>query len=99
MVFGAGLVGGLIGQIGHALSSSTLTTIGRDSSWVLPFEALYQDALYRITANSAGVTSFVVRLGPFGGAQGASGWLWPWLAVYLGVVGAAALVGFNRRDL
>jgi len=99
MIFGAGLVGGLIGQIGHALNSATLRTIGRDSSWAMPFEALYQDALHRITANSAGVTGFVVRLGPFGGAQSGSAWLWPWVAVYLALVGTAALVGFNRRDL
>jgi ABC-type transport system involved in multi-copper enzyme maturation permease subunit len=99
MVFGAGLVGGLLGQIGHALNSGTLRTIGRDSSWVLPFEALYQDALHRITASSAGLTSFVVRLGPFGGAQSGSAWLWPWVAVYLALVGAAAIAGFARRDL
>ena len=99
MVFGGGLVGGLLGQIGHALNSGTLRTIGRDTSWALPFEALYQDALHRITANSAGLTTFVVRLGPFGGAQGGSGWLWPWVVAYLGLVAVAALVGFARRDL
>jgi Cu-processing system permease protein len=99
MVFGGGLVGGLLGQIGHALSSGTLTTVGRDTAWALPFEALYQDGLHRLTASSAGLASFVVRLGPFGGAQGASGWFWPWLALYLALLAAAALVGFARRDL
>lgn len=99
MLFGAGLVGGLLGQIGHALNSGTLKAIGRDSSWALPFEALYQDGLHRITESSGALTSFVVRLGPFGGAQGATAWFWPWLAVYLAVVAVVALAAFARRDL
>jgi hypothetical protein len=74
-------------------------TIGRDTSWALPFEALYQNGLHGLTESSSGLTSFIVRLGPFGGAQGASEWLWPWLAGYLAIVAAAALVGFARRDL
>src|SRR6185369_10745202 len=42
MVFGSGLVAGLLGQIGQALASHTLTTVATVSSWILPFEALYQ---------------------------------------------------------
>ena len=48
MVFGAGLVAGLLGQIGEALNSDSLNTIANVSSWALPFEALYQDALHRL---------------------------------------------------
>ena len=55
MVFGAGLVAGLLGQIGEALDSDTLQTVADRTSWALPFEALYQDALYRITAESRGL--------------------------------------------
>ena len=48
MVFGAGLVAGLLGQIGEALNSDTLAA-RRDASppGCCPFEALYQDALQR----------------------------------------------------
>ena len=42
MVYGAGLVSGLLGQIGYALPSQRLQDIGRDASWALPFDALYQ---------------------------------------------------------
>ncbi|CAA9525065.1 MAG: hypothetical protein AVDCRST_MAG30-3306, partial [uncultured Solirubrobacteraceae bacterium] len=45
MVFGAGLVGGLLGQIGEALTSETLTDVARVATFVLPFEALYQHGL------------------------------------------------------
>src|SRR5437764_910544 len=45
MLFGAGLVAGLLGQIGDALPSERLQTIGTVAAWALPFEALYQAGL------------------------------------------------------
>ena len=87
MVFGAGLTAGFLGQIGEALNSDTLQDIARIASWVLPFEALYQDALTELTADTGGLTKAVVDLGPFGGAQSAGAWLWPWTAAYLVIVG------------
>src|ERR671930_54306 len=68
MVFGAGLVAGLLGSIGHALSSHPLERAAKIAAWALPFEALYQDALREITANTHGLTGFLLQLGPFGGA-------------------------------
>jgi Cu-processing system permease protein len=99
MLFGAGLVSGLLGQIGVALNSHTLKTIARDSSWVLPFEALYQDALHRITQDTRGFTRFALQLGPFGGAQLGGRWLLPWTLVYLSAVLGLAIAAFRRRDL
>ncbi len=99
MIFGAGLVAGLLGQIGEALDSQTLRDIANDSSWILPFEALYQDGLYRLTADTGGFTGFVLQLGPFGGAQAGGDGLFPWVAAYLVLLGAAALAGFSRKDL
>ncbi|MBA2537904.1 MAG: ABC transporter permease [Actinobacteria bacterium] len=99
MLFGAGLVAGLLGQIGEALRSETLTEISEIASWVLPFEALYQDGLHAISSESFGLTAEVLTLGPFGGAQAGGTFLWPWAFAYVGLVGAVALAGFVRRDL
>jgi Cu-processing system permease protein len=99
MVFGAGLVSGLLGQIGEALQSDTLERVAEVSSWLLPFEALYQAGLSAITADTSGFTRFAVQLGPFGGAQQGGPFLWPWALVYLLGVGALAVAGFRRRDL
>ena len=99
MIFGAGLVAGLLGQIGEVLQSETLTRVAEISSWVLPFEALYQDGLNAITADTTGFTEFALQLGPFGGAQAAGGFLWPWTLAYLLLVGGAALAAFARKDL
>lgn len=99
MLFGAGLVAGLLGQIGEVLGSETLTNVAEITSWVLPFEALYQDGLNAITADSSGFTEIALDLGPFGGAQAAGPWLWPWTFAYLALVGFLAVVAFRRRDL
>ena len=99
MVFGAGLVAGLLGQIGEALGSGTLDTVAKVSSWLLPFEGLYQAALSALTSDTVGFTRLAIDLGPFGGAEPAGPWLWLWAVVYLGLVGVVALRGFARRDL
>lgn len=99
MVFGAGLVAGLLGQIGEALNSDSLNTIANVSSWALPFEALYQDALNGITSETAGFTKVALSLGPFGGAQPAGAWLWPYVVGYLAALAAVGLWAFNRKDL
>jgi hypothetical protein len=99
MIFGAGLAAGLLGQIGDALAVQTLQDVAKISSWVLPFEALYQSGLHALTKETGGVTGVIVQLGPFGGAQDAGPGLWLWTVVYLGLVGAAARAGFARRDL
>jgi ABC-type transport system involved in multi-copper enzyme maturation permease subunit len=99
MVFGAGLTAGLLGQIGEALNSHTLERIASISTWALPFEALYQSALSGLTADTQGITRVIVSLGPFGGAQSASGWLWLWVIGYVVAVWALTVALFRRRDL
>jgi Cu-processing system permease protein len=99
MVFGAGLVAGLLGQIGEALRSETLETVADRTSWALPFEALYQDALYRITSESRGFTGLAIQLGPFGGSQAGGTNLPLWAVAYFAVVLAATLGAFSRKDL
>jgi len=73
MLFGAGLTAGLLGTIGHALSSPTIEHASRDAAWALPFEALYQDGLRLISSDASGLTGFLLQLGPFGGAY-VHGW-------------------------
>jgi Cu-processing system permease protein len=99
MLFGAGLAAGLLGQIGDALSVETLENVAKVTSWLLPFEALYQAGLDSLTQDARGITGVIVRLGPFGGAQEGGPLLWAWTLAYLLLVGAAARTAFARRDL
>jgi Cu-processing system permease protein len=99
MVFGAGLVAGLLGNIGHVLNSDGLIHAAKIAAWAIPFEALYQDALRAITEDTSGLTGFLLRLGPFGGAEQGGVPLRFWSLAYIVLVGALAIAGFRRRDL
>lgn len=99
MVFGAGLVAGLLGQIGSALDSRSLERIADVSTWLLPFEALYQQGLYLLTSESVGLTGVLVELGPFGGAQQAGPGLVLWALIYSAGMVGLAVAAFARRDL
>ena len=99
MLFIGGLVAGLLGTIGHALNSATITHWAKIAAWVLPFEALYQDALQQITSSAHGFTGFLLRLGPFGGAYNGGWAVRLWALAYLLIIGTIALWAFSRRDL
>ncbi len=99
MTFGAGLVAGLLGQIGDALDSDTLTDVADVASHALPFEALYQAALGELTSAESGLNRFVLQLGPLGGERDAGAGLWLWAGVYVAVIIAVAVQAFRRIDL
>jgi ABC-type transport system involved in multi-copper enzyme maturation permease subunit len=99
MVFGGGLTAGLLAQIGNALDSDSLHTIGRVASWSLPFEGLYAASLHALISDTTGLTGVILQLGPFGGSEAAGPGLIAWAFAYLiGVLALAAFV-FSRRDL
>ena len=99
MLFGAGLTAGLLGEIGDTLSSDTLSNVAKIASWLLPFEAMYQQALSDITQDTVGFTRLAINLGPFGGAHTFGALLWPYTVAYVLAVGGAALWRFRARDL
>lgn len=99
MAFGAGLTAGLLGQIGDALSSETLSDVATFASYLLPFEALYQAALGELVGGTTGFDRFVLQLGPLGGEMDAGAGLWLWALAYVAGVTALAVAAFRRLDL
>ena len=99
MIYGAGLIAGLLGQIGDALQSDKLQHIASVASWLLPFEALFLNALDATVSSTGGITGAILKLGPFGGAHHASAVLWPYTIAYVAGVIAAGTWVFSRRDL
>lgn len=99
MIYGAGLIAGLLGQIGDALSSDNLQHIASVAAWILPFEALFQDGLDATVSSTGGITGAILDLGPFGGAHHAGALLWPYTLLYVAAVIGAATWVFARRDL
>jgi Cu-processing system permease protein len=99
MVFGGGLVGGLLGQIGEGISSPRLEQIGEAVSIALPFEALYQAGLHLIASDQSGLTRAAIELGPFGGSQAGSSGLVAFSIAYTCGILALAVAAFSHRDL
>lgn len=99
MLFGAGLVAGLLATIGNALSSDAVKDASTYATYALPFEGLYQDGLRRITEGASGLAGFLLQLGPFGGSY-VHGWgIRLWALAYLVGVLALACAAFSRRNL
>ena len=99
MLYGAGLVAGLLASIGAALGVHSVQTIAHDIAIALPFEGLYQAALHALGSNQTGLTQVLVNLGPFGSSHPNSFAFDIWAVFYLGLVALLATVGFERRDL
>jgi Cu-processing system permease protein len=99
MVYGAGLLAGLLGEIGEAIPSRSLQHIADIASWALPFEELYRDALRELVGSTHGVTGAIIELGPLGGSHDAGPLLLPWAALYVVLCAGAASFAFARRDV
>lgn len=99
MIYGGGITAGLLGQVAEAINSDPLAKISEVVSWVLPFEAVYQNALHDLTVDTGGLAGLVINLGPFGGGHAGGLGLLLWSFAYLAGVAALAVWGFSRRDL
>lgn len=99
MLYGTGLLAGLLSELGKVLQSQSLETTGRVTAWALPFEALYQAGLNSLTSSATGITRVIVRLGPLGGATAGGPLLGVWVVFYIALMGAATIWLFSRRDL
>jgi hypothetical protein len=100
MVFGAGLLAGLLGSIGDALRSDTLTDVADVAAWILPFEGLYRDALHSLVASSAtGSRARSSSSARSAGPRTPGPAFFVYAAVYARRLAAAAVTLFGRRDL
>ena len=99
MLYGAGLVSGLLASIAAALGAQTLQTIAHDMAVALPFEGLYQAALHALGSNQTGLTRVLVNLGPFGASNPGSISFDLWAMGYLVILAVVAIVAFERRDI
>jgi Cu-processing system permease protein len=99
MLFGAGLIGGLMQSIADAIGSHSLDGIAHWVALALPFEALYQAGLHALTADQTGFTGALIQLGPFGSSHAGGPLISLWAAGYVALALGLAAWGFARRDL
>ena len=86
-----------LGQVARLAAGTPFWT--SHEALLLPFEALYRDALRVLVAEVPGVTGAIVKLGPLGGSHDAGPLLIPYTLAYLALVGVAAAFAFGRSDL
>jgi len=98
-VFGAGLLGGVLQQVGDTIGSERVEQLGDAIAWALPFEALYQHALSAMGAGAPQNARDALDTTLFGGASSAPGWLALWAAAFFAVALGLALWRFRRQDL
>jgi ABC-type transport system involved in multi-copper enzyme maturation permease subunit len=99
MFFGAGLFGGLMGEIGSAINSHHLEQIAGVIRYLAPFEWFYQSSLGHLIEGETAITQTIVNLGPFGGSVQTGAAVWLWSLAYALVVGGTAVASFAYRDL
>ena len=99
MLYGAGLVSGLLATIGAVLNAHTVTTIARDMAIALPVRRSLSGGAACARLHQTGLSGVLVNLGPFGSSHPASAAFDLWSAAYLVLVALLAQIGFARRDL
>lgn len=99
MLYGAGLVGGMMGSIGNAVGSDRLVAIADTTAWALPFQALYRDALSRLFGDLQQTGGVLVNLGPLGNSHDGGPVLLPWTLLFTALVLVAATTRLRRLDL
>ncbi len=100
-VFGAGWLAGVVGTLGTNLNIAALRTVGNVGRLLLPTDGLWHAAIYYLQPASLIAEQFGAggKGNPFV-TQAAPSWPYLlWVVCWFGIVLAAAVVSFARREL
>ena len=99
MLYSVGTLGGMIEQIGWAITNRTMVNIGIISSLMIPTDSIWKMAAQALQTDLPGGRLAMAVMGPFASINPPS----MWMAAYAGLYGlaamAAAVIIFQRRDL
>jgi Cu-processing system permease protein len=96
MLYGMALTGGLVEQIGTALSNDTMIRIGVGSSVLLPSDAMWKLASYVV---QPAIAVNLIGPNPFGTAKPPSAFAVQYAVGYCLVLVVASMIVFRRRDI
>ncbi len=100
ILYGLGMVGGFLEQIGSAISNSTLINIGIISSLVMPSDALFRKLLAEVTASDANPLAVLsISVGPFGVSAPPSNAMLGYTIFYIFVCVFLTIQIFKKKDL
>lgn len=96
MLYGVGLMGGFIEQLGSAFRNETMVNIGIITSLLIPSDVLWKMASYSVQPEDVLVRTATLPI--FGGSEPTLSML-GYVLAYMGAIVGLAVVAFNRRDL
>ncbi|MCL5290777.1 MAG: ABC transporter permease subunit [Bacillota bacterium] len=98
ILYGLGMVGGFLEQIGSAIANAKLVSIGIATSLLMPSDALYRKIIAVVTGSEANPLS-VLSLGPFGVSAPPSNAMLVYVMFYVLISVGLAMYIFERKDL
>jgi len=97
-IYGLGMVGGFLEQIGGMISKSSLITIGIVTSLVIPSDALFRKVVSIINGNQENPLS-ALAAGPFGSTVPPSNAMLIYTGIYICGCILLSIYNFKKRDL
>lgn len=98
MLYSAGIIGGMLEQIGHLMKSGVMIKIGIVSSLIMPADSIYRKIVFDILA-STGLSPTAAMMGPFGSGAAPSVWMLVYTVAYITGLLLLGLWAFSRRDI
>lgn len=98
ILYGLGMVGGFLEQIGSAINNMTLTNIGIMSSLLMPSDALFRMLVAEVTSSAANPLA-VLSMGPFGVSAAPTNAMLGYTLFYILICIFLSLRFFGRKDL
>ncbi|WP_273485123.1 ABC transporter permease [Desulforamulus ruminis] len=98
ILYGLGMIGGFLEQVGSAIANASLINIGIATSLVMPSDALFRKMLTFVTGNEANPLSSL-SLGPFGVNVPPSNAMLVYTCLYIAACVCLAVYSFERKDL
>lgn len=98
ILYGLGMVGGFLEQIGTAINNTNLINIGIVSSLLMPSDALFRKLISVVTGSQSNPLA-TLSLGPFGVSAPPSNVMLLYTCIYLCLAIWTAIWVFQRKDL
>ncbi|HOV79486.1 MAG TPA: ABC transporter permease subunit [Bacillota bacterium] len=98
MLYAAGVVGGMLEQVGYLAKSPVLVDIGIASSLIMPADAVYRKIVHSLLS-APGVSLSSYMLGPFGSGSEPSVWMMVYTGLYIVFLLALAVKIFSKKDI
>lgn len=98
ILYGLGMVGGFLEQIGSAINNITLINIGIFTSLLMPSDALFRKLLSEVTGSDANPLA-ILSMGPFGVSAPPSNAMLAYTVFYIFVCVFLSIKLFDKKDL